>query len=76
MASLYEGLASLRKMLHVQRAEALESMAKGCEPNRYWELVGRAKQLRQTIDQVDAQIKDHNRGLEDDDASEKRDAPN
>lgn len=68
MADAYAQLNSLRHMLQVRRFEAMEKMARGVDKEEtYRELVGRCKQLRETIDDIGTQIKQINGG--DDDAA-------
>jgi len=70
VADAYAQLSSLRQMLRVRRQEAMEKMARGVEKEEsYRELVGRCKQLRETIDDISAQIKDIN-GADDETSTE------
>jgi sulfur transfer protein SufE len=66
VADAYACLDSLRHMLQVRRQELMEKMARGMEKDdSYRELVGRCKELAETIDKIKAQIKDINGGDDD-----------
>lgn len=62
MAEAYESLNSLREMLKAKRIERLEEMAKGVSFDRYNNLVGRARELADTIEKINQQIKSINGG--------------
>lgn len=62
MADAYNALDSLRRMLVTRRNAALEAMSRGVPVEAYHELVGRAKELRETIHNISEQIKQINGG--------------
>lgn len=70
MADAYAALASLRKVMTVQRETYKETLADGRPDDKHWELVGRCKALEWAIGKVSEQIKSING---DDDGDSKTD---
>jgi NADH:ubiquinone oxidoreductase subunit D len=66
MADAYQCLASLRNLLHKRREEFKERLARGLSADdSYAQMVGRCKELADSIDIVNQQIKSVNGGNDD-----------
>ncbi len=63
--SAYEALVAVRVRVTATRHDHLEAMSKGVEPERYRELVGRAKECAALVEWLSDRIRDLNRGDDD-----------
>lgn len=68
MADAYDYLSSLRTVLRSRREDLKEKIARGLSvDDNYQQHVGRAKELADTIEKINAQIKNLHGDTDDDD---------